>query len=187
VPHTRCQVTRCSEQWPRAPPTCCRTPPCLPPQMCAAPLPTARAHQGPLRRATCHAYTFKTSTTLSFLNCFPPSCYFPPWPNLPPTASSSCKPTHVHVPKLSVAARRLHSQVLMTGAAKGYVTPLSEKVGLKPLYVCPRCSIHTYSNNMIQMQCLIKHNNYLLHHDSWVLKGLPKCSGTKRSLSLHKR
>jgi hypothetical protein len=67
------------------------------------------------------------------------------------------------------------------------VTPWSEKMGPKPLYVCPGCSIHTYSNNMIRMQCSIKHNNYLLLHDPWVLKGLHKCNGTKRSLSLHKR
>jgi hypothetical protein len=67
------------------------------------------------------------------------------------------------------------------------VIPRSEKVGPKPLYVCPRCSIHTYSNNMIQMQCSIKHNNYLLHNDPWVLKGLHKCSRTKLCLSLHRR
>jgi hypothetical protein len=48
------------------------------------------------------------------------------------------------------------------------VIPRFEKVGLKPLYVRPRCSIHTYSNNMIHMQCSIKHNNYLLHNDPWV-------------------
>jgi hypothetical protein len=29
------------------------------------------------------------------------------------------------------------------------VVPQSEKVRPKPLYVCPGCSIHTYSNNMI--------------------------------------
>jgi hypothetical protein len=29
------------------------------------------------------------------------------------------------------------------------VLPQSEKVELKPLYVCPECSLHTYSNNMI--------------------------------------
>jgi hypothetical protein len=67
------------------------------------------------------------------------------------------------------------------------VIPRSEKVGPKPLYMCPRCSIHTYSNNMIQMQCSVKHSNYLLHHDPWVLKGLHKCSGTKHSLRLHRR
>jgi hypothetical protein len=27
-----------------------------------------------------------------------------------------------------------------------------------------------YSNNMIQMQCSIKRNMYLLHNDPWVLK-----------------
>jgi hypothetical protein len=27
--------------------------------------------------------------------------------------------------------------------------PLSEKVGLKALYVCPGCSNHTYNNNMV--------------------------------------
>jgi hypothetical protein len=40
------------------------------------------------------------------------------------------------------------------------------------LYMCPGCSIHTHSNNMIQMQCLIKHSNYSLHNALWVLKGL---------------
>jgi hypothetical protein len=29
------------------------------------------------------------------------------------------------------------------------VIPYSEKEGTKPAYVCPRCSNHTYSNNMI--------------------------------------
>jgi hypothetical protein len=29
------------------------------------------------------------------------------------------------------------------------VIPRSEKEGTKPLYVCPGCSNHTYSNNMI--------------------------------------
>jgi hypothetical protein len=43
------------------------------------------------------------------------------------------------------------------------VIPQFEKVELKRLYVCPGCSLYTYSNNMIQMQCLIKHNNYSLH------------------------
>jgi hypothetical protein len=50
------------------------------------------------------------------------------------------------------------------------VIPQSKKVELKPLYVCPGCSIHTYSNNMIPMQCSIKHSKYLLHNDLWVLK-----------------
>jgi hypothetical protein len=50
------------------------------------------------------------------------------------------------------------------------VIPRSEKVEPKPLYVYPGCSIHTYSNNMIQMQCLIKHSKYLLHNDLWVIK-----------------
>jgi hypothetical protein len=31
------------------------------------------------------------------------------------------------------------------------VIPQSDRVEPKPLYVCPRCSNHTYSNNMIQM------------------------------------
>jgi hypothetical protein len=30
-----------------------------------------------------------------------------------------------------------------------FVIPRSEKEGTKPLYVCPGCSNHTYSNNMI--------------------------------------
>jgi hypothetical protein len=50
------------------------------------------------------------------------------------------------------------------------VIPQSKKVELKPLYVCPGCSLHTYSNNMIQMQYSIKHSNYSLHDDPWVLK-----------------
>jgi hypothetical protein len=29
------------------------------------------------------------------------------------------------------------------------VTPRSKKEGTKPPFVCPRCSNHTYSNNMI--------------------------------------
>jgi hypothetical protein len=32
---------------------------------------------------------------------------------------------------------------------KDYVIPRSEKEGTKPPYVCPGCSNHTYSNNMI--------------------------------------
>jgi hypothetical protein len=64
--------------------------------------------------------------------------------------------------------------------------PRSEKVEPKPPYVCPGSSIHTYNNNMIQMQCLIKHNKYLLHNDPWVLKMLHKCRGMKRSLDLHR-
>jgi hypothetical protein len=30
-----------------------------------------------------------------------------------------------------------------------FVIPHSEKEGMKPPYVCPGCSNHTYSNNMI--------------------------------------
>jgi hypothetical protein len=38
--------------------------------------------------------------------------------------------------------------------------PRSEKTEPEPLYVCPGCSNHTYSNNMIkQMQCSIKKSN----------------------------
>jgi hypothetical protein len=40
---------------------------------------------------------------------FSPSCYFPPWPKLPPAAGLSCRPARVHVPKLSLAMHRLHS------------------------------------------------------------------------------
>jgi hypothetical protein len=50
------------------------------------------------------------------------------------------------------------------------VIPRSEKVGPKPLYMCLGCSIHMHSNNMIQMQCLIKHSNYSLHNDPWVME-----------------
>jgi hypothetical protein len=50
------------------------------------------------------------------------------------------------------------------------VIPRSEKVGPKPLYVCPGCSIHMHSNNMIQMQCSIKQSNYSLHNDTWFLE-----------------
>jgi L-lysine 2,3-aminomutase len=40
------------------------------------------------------------------------------------------------------------------------VIPQSEKIELKPLYVCPRYSNYTYRNNMIkQMQCSIKQSN----------------------------
>jgi hypothetical protein len=67
------------------------------------------------------------------------------------------------------------------------VIPRSEKVGLNTLFVCPGCSIHTYSNNMIQMHYSIKYNNYLLHDNPWVLKGLHKYKGTKRSRSIHMR
>jgi hypothetical protein len=49
------------------------------------------------------------------------------------------------------------------------VIPWSDRVEPKPLYVCLGCSNHTYSNNMIQMQCSIKHIKYLLHNDPWVL------------------
>jgi hypothetical protein len=36
----------------------------------------------------------------------------------------------------------------------------SEKTEPKPLYMCPGCSNHMYSNNMIrQMQCSIKQSN----------------------------
>jgi hypothetical protein len=50
------------------------------------------------------------------------------------------------------------------------VIPRSEKVEPKPLNVCPGCSLHMYSNNMIHMQCSIKHSNYSLHDDPRVLK-----------------
>jgi hypothetical protein len=49
------------------------------------------------------------------------------------------------------------------------VTPQFEKTELKPIYVCPGCSNHTYSNNMIkQMQCSIKQSNisYIMTHRS---------------------
>jgi hypothetical protein len=39
-----------------------------------------------------------------------------------------------------------------------HVIPQSNRVEPKPLYLCPECSNHMYSNNMIQMQCLIKHS-----------------------------
>jgi hypothetical protein len=57
------------------------------------------------------------------------------------------------------------------------LVPRSKKVELKPLYVCPGCSIHMYSNNMIQMQCLIKHSKYSLHNDLGILQRIHKCSG----------
>jgi hypothetical protein len=41
------------------------------------------------------------------------------------------------------------------------VIPWSDRVELKPLYMCLGCSNHTYNNNMIQMQCSIKHSKYL--------------------------
>jgi hypothetical protein len=50
------------------------------------------------------------------------------------------------------------------------VIPRFVRLEPKPIYVCPGCSIHTYNNNMIQMQCSIKHSKYLLHNDPWVLK-----------------
>jgi hypothetical protein len=37
------------------------------------------------------------------------------------------------------------------------VIPRSEKVELKPLYVCPGCSNHMYSNNMIT-RCNVRLN-----------------------------
>jgi acetyl-CoA carboxylase beta subunit len=38
--------------------------------------------------------------------------------------------------------------------------PRSKKTEPEPLYVCPGCSNHMYSNNMkTQMQCLIKMSN----------------------------
>jgi hypothetical protein len=44
--------------------------------------------------------------------------------------------------------------------AKKCQQPRSEKMEPRPLYVCPGCSNHTYSNNMIrQMHCLIKQSN----------------------------
>jgi hypothetical protein len=67
------------------------------------------------------------------------------------------------------------------------VLPRSEKVEPKPLYVCLGCLIHTYSNNMIHMQCLIKHSRYSLHNDPWVFKDYINAAETKRSLSLHRR
>jgi hypothetical protein len=62
-------------------------------------------------------------------------------------------------------------------ALKPLVIPQSEKVEPKPLHVCPGYSIHTYSNNMIQMQCSIKHRNYSTHNDMWIMKRLHKGSG----------
>jgi hypothetical protein len=50
------------------------------------------------------------------------------------------------------------------------IIPWFDRLEPKPIYVCPGCSNHTYSNNMIQIQCLIKHSKYLLHNDPWVLK-----------------
>jgi hypothetical protein len=38
---------------------------------------------------------------------------------------------------------------LKTPGPTGIVIPRSEKEGTKPPYVCPGCSNHTYSNNMI--------------------------------------
>jgi hypothetical protein len=46
--------------------------------------------------------------------------------------------------------RRVGGVGCFTGV-KPTVIPRSEKVEPKPLYVCPGCSIHRYSNNMIQM------------------------------------
>jgi hypothetical protein len=46
----------------------------------------------------------------------------------------------------------LHGRVRKLGKVAGYdrvVIPRSEKEGMKPPYVCPGCSNHTYSNNMI--------------------------------------
>jgi hypothetical protein len=56
------------------------------------------------------------------------------------------------------------------------VIPWCVKIEPKPLYMCPGCSMHMYSNNMIQMQCLIKHSNYLIHKDPWVWKRSDKGS-----------
>jgi hypothetical protein len=43
-----------------------------------------------------------------------------------------------------------HFRAGMTSLAKyTHVIPCSEKEGTKPPYVCPGCSNHTYSNNMI--------------------------------------
>jgi hypothetical protein len=65
-------------------------------------------------------------------------------------------------------------------------TPVRES-GTEASIRVPRMFNSHDSDNMIQMQCSIKHSNYLLNNDLWVLKGLHKCSGIKCSLSLYRR
>jgi hypothetical protein len=49
-----------------------------------------------------------------------------------------------------VRAQNIDAIFFMFRCARcGYVIPHSEKEGTKPPYVCPGCSNHTYSNNMI--------------------------------------
>jgi hypothetical protein len=52
----------------------------------------------------------------------------------------------------------------------GMSHPGFEKIKPKPLYMCPGCSIHTYSNNMIQIQYLDKLQGKILQSDPWVQK-----------------
>jgi hypothetical protein len=42
-----------------------------------------------------------------------------------------------------------HVEATKNGVRLVFVIPHSEKEGTKPPYVCPGCSNHTYSNNMI--------------------------------------
>jgi hypothetical protein len=53
------------------------------------------------------------------------------------------------VKNLSKGIVSTKKDVVALKASKKSVIPRSEIVGTKPLYVCPKYFIHTYSNNMI--------------------------------------
>jgi hypothetical protein len=52
---------------------------------------------------------------------------------------------------LTVESKTVPTSVFIISSKSTYtaIIPRSEKEGTKPLYVCPGCSNHTYSNNMI--------------------------------------
>jgi hypothetical protein len=69
---------------------------------------------------------------------------------------------------------------------KGGVIPRSEKEGTKPLYVCPECSNHTYSNNMITRIHVQQYKYLFISNDPWVQRKLHKAAATKREARFHR-
>jgi hypothetical protein len=68
------------------------------------------------------------------------------------------------------------------------VIPRSEKTEMKPPYVCPGCSNHTYNNNMIN-RCHVRSYRVII---SYIMtRGSEENTSlqweTKRGMSLHRR
>jgi hypothetical protein len=66
------------------------------------------------------------------------------------------------------------------------VIPRSEKEGTKPLYVCPGCSNHTYSNNMITRIHVQQYKYLFISNDPWVQRKLHTAAATNREASFHR-